>query len=214
VKKNNKDTIGGIILKIKNELVDLKENPTEQSTEKIDTLLKNLQNLGPIILGLYRFLFILIIIVLCFGSYLFYDKVFDSKVARFNEDIRNMRNDSLVRAILEIKEFDPSDSSMNSYTYLIRNKKAVTYSMLMNERDSFEKLTIEKNKLIDSISSISSSQSQNLDLIMKNYPITFKHLNGYTYAESKQIDSALMILNHFRSKLHYDSTKKWWTIDR
>ena len=214
MKKNNKDTIGGIILKIKNELVDLKENPTEQSTEKIDTLLKNLQNLGPIILGLYRFLFILIIIVLCFGSYLFYDKVFDSKVARFNEDIRNMRNDSLVRAILEIKEFDPSDSSMNSYTYLIRNKKAVTYSMLMNERDSFEKLTIEKNKLIDSISSISSSQSQNLDLIMKNYPITFKHLNGYTYAESKQIDSALMILNHFRSKLHYDSTKKWWTIDR
>lgn len=108
--------------------------------------------------------------------------------------------DSLISILLGV------DSAM-TFTYRIRDSIPVTYPQLVNERDSIEAecVRLYNEKELYRIK---------MDLITRNYPIRVKEEGDYLVVHAEKLDSALMLLNSFRDRIHYDVEKGVWLIQR
>lgn len=97
------------------------------------------------------------------------------------------------------------------YTHLIKdyNKLVNEYNTLVNKYN----IIIGKN---DSVCSTIKNQNIALELIRKNFDITYtvevSENKTRVSLSSEKADSAFLLLPHFKTRLQYDSLKQCWNI--
>jgi hypothetical protein len=222
MKKSKKnESITDNLFFIKKGLSNLSNENEEVNHEKINAYIKAIDEIIILFKGLKRIVLILFLgIIICIGIIILM-KIYDTKVDNFNSEIKNYKTDSIVRKILEIKEFSKNDSIETSYNYLTRNDTIVTYNQLIKDSDSLEKKLILKQLEIDKKEDdiITKNNEINLlkdklDLARNNYDINFYETKTQITIEAKKIDSALVLLEVFRNRMTYDKKTGKWTITR
>ncbi len=136
------------------------------------------------------FLILLVIIVgLLFFTLLLLDR---------NETVESRLNYLEQRESLLVQFMAPD--STDNISYYSENDRPITYHHLFHENDSLRK--------------ISDSLKIYMDLVTKNYPISFHHDSNIFFVSSPEIDSALMLLNLYRDKIQYNPYEKTWIVTR
>lgn len=139
-----------------------------------------------------RILYIVIVLVfsaILTWTYMFLDRnnVLEAKVNNIENELKYYQHrDSMFVKIMGLE-------SPTSIVYRVKDNKPITYQELSN---------------------ISDSCSIHLKVILNQYPIKVKRKGNSYWAESAQIDSALMLLPVYRNMITYDSKKKIWEIKR
>ena len=131
----------------------------------------------------------LIFSVILIWTYMFLDRndVLETKVNYIENELKYYQDrDSIFVEIMGLE-------SSKSIVYKVKNNKPITYQELSN---------------------ISDSCSIHLRAILNRYPIKVKRKGNSYWAESAQIDSALMLLPLYRDMITYDPKKKIWSIER
>jgi len=109
--------------------------------------------------------------------------------------------DSLFNQIMNI-QYDSLETETGyisrSVSYRIKNGEIVKYNELVDKNDELEK---ERDIL-----------QRKLNLVLKNYNITFVETDRSITIHAEQIDSALLLLPHYKDKLKYDPKEKSWII--
>lgn len=203
---------------LRQELLTLKENENckeiDEAVYIVDEIITSFRGIRRIILILFVALIISIGVAILFYQY-------NTKVEDFNKEIKDHRNDSIVREILDIKEVTFGDSVNTSYDYVTRGKKIITYKQFNLENDSLKKVILFLNqKMLKSEISINKLEHEvalvqdKLNLVYENYDIKFVEHDKYIQIEGKKVDSALVLLQVFRNRLQYDEKTKSWTIKK
>lgn len=125
--------------------------------------------------------------------------------------ITDMYNDNLLEDVTQKKEiitkYEQAVRHDTIHTYYDENGKEITVSSLLDDN----------MRLMNKVSLLEmeiSMYETKLDAIKQLYGIEFvKEKNEYRI-ESKQADSAKLLLPVFRDRLKYDSIKKQWTVTR
>lgn len=129
----------------------------------------------------------------------------------------NMLDKIMVESIDSLK-----DKGIDEVTYKTKDGKLVTYWELASEKDSIKQkldsINSGLNININTLNNTIKEQSIGLDLIRRNYNIEIKKnykKNSVIYSVyAPHIDSALMLLPRYRSRLHYDKDNdRWYTKD-
>lgn len=182
-----------------------------KATEEVRTFFKGIKKLFLILTSLVVLLIVLLII----------STSYNTKLENINSELENQKIDSIIRTIMDIKRIQKNDSTITtSYNYQVRGDKIVTYNELVEEKDSLRN-TIDSLKLMRiKLKSKNSELDQKLKMIIDNYGIQFtefykiknKDTINYLRLEGKKIDSALILLEHYRKNLTYDKEKNQWYI--
>ena len=182
-----------------------------KATEEVRTFFKGIRKLFLILTSLVVLLIVLLII----------STSYNTKLENLNLELENQKIDSIIRTIMDIKRIQKNDSTITtSYNYQVRGDKIVTYNELVEEKDSLRN-TIDSLKLMRiKLKSKNSELDQKLKMIIDNYGIQFtefykiknKDTINYLRLEGKKIDSALILLEHYRKNLTYDKEKNQWYI--
>lgn len=167
----------------------------------------------------HTIIFILSAIILCLLSVLYLNWEDRKNNEEFCKDIDDIKNDSLIVEILDVEKNVNGDSIVSKYHYYIKDGKAIKYHDLKKENDSLKDIILDNNyemwelnnKLISTEYDLDLYKSK-LNLVTKNYPISFKENKNSTSIESKQLDSALMLLDHFRHKMFYNKETNSWVF--
>ena len=125
--------------------------------------------------------------------------------------ITDMYDDNLLEDVTQKKEiitkYEQAVRHDTIHTYYDENGKEITVSSLLDDN----------MRLMNKVSLLEmeiSMYETKLDAIKQLYGIEFvKEKNEYRI-ESKQADSAKLLLPVFRDRLKYDSIKKQWTVTR
>lgn len=203
---------------LKKGLLSIKKKENSEDIDKaiiaIDEIIISFKGLRWLILILFVALIISIGVAVLTNLY-------NTKVEDFNTEIKDYRNDSIVRKILDIKEIKIGDSITTSYNYLTKGKKIVTYNQLELENDSLMKAVLSLNvKILKSETKIVKLENEiatakdKLNLASENYDIKFIEHENYIQIEGKKIDSAFILLQAYRKKMQYDDKTKSWTIKK
>ncbi|AXP81253.1 hypothetical protein CJ739_2172 [Mariniflexile rhizosphaerae] len=213
-------------------------NEILETTIEIKTFFKGVKKIFHILFSLVVLLMILLII----------STSYNIKLENVNSELENLKIDSTIQKILDIKRINQNDSITTSYSYQVRDDKIVTYNDLVNINDSLLSLMGESVKLRhevvnnnDSILNLLKSSYEsnlnlyksNINLKSKNYELE-KKLNlinenyGIDFSKSykiknddtttvfslkgKKVDSAFILLNHYRKNLSYDKVNNEWHI--
>jgi predicted GIY-YIG superfamily endonuclease len=197
----------------------LKENE-EINREKIDIYIKTIDEIIIMFNGIRRIILVLFFgIIICIGIIILM-KIYETKVENFNVEIKNYKSDSLVRKILQIKEFSENDSTTTtSYKYITRNDSVVTYNQLVKESDSLQKELLLKEFEINKKENYINSKNKEvnllkdkLDLAISNYNINFFETKTDITIVAKKLDSALVLLEIYRDRMIYDKDTGRWKI--
>jgi len=136
------------------------------------------------------FLILLVIIVgLLFFIFLLLDR---------NKTVESRLNYLEQRESLLVQFMAPD--STDNISYYSENDIPITYHHLFHENDSLRKM--------------SDTLKIYMDLVKKNYPISFHHDSNFFYVSSPKIDSALMLLNMYHDKIQYNPYEKTWSVTR
>lgn len=138
---------------------------------------------------IFSILIIVVFSIILTWTYMFLDRndVLESKVYNIENELKYyQRRDSMFVEVMGLE-------SPTSITYKVKDDKPITYQELSN---------------------ISDSCSIHLKVILNQYPIKVKRKGNSYWAESAQIDSALMLLPIYRDMITYDPKKKVWSIKR
>lgn len=171
------------------EQADIKEafSDLEEKVNKRSIFIKQIRNLF--------FLMIIFILITLAYTISLIDKSEALMVRVENLEYR----DSLFNRFME------PDTATHTFTYRVREGEPVIYKELLSENDSIKKKYNDaKNR--------EREYKIKLDLVKKNYPITFSEKDNYIKIHSNKIDSALMLLEYYRHKLSYDKDRQVWTI--
>lgn len=117
----------------------------------------------------------------------------DNQISLLNDDIVEKRN--------TINNLQWSDSLFTKFmdlSYDSINGNPLTYSDLMKENDSLKNVN-RHNEL-------------KLSLARRNYDISFKETDSYITIMAPKLDSALLLLPHYKNKIQYDANKKTWSV--
>lgn len=193
----------------------LKKGIKENSLESTDTsvYLEAIEELNIAFKGLRNLTLILMVALVGSVVIIFINDIYGEKVQDFNNKVEDLRGDSLVRKILEIKSIKKSDTiTTTDYTYYLQNNKLVTYPQLKKENDSLLNKIAKLNSNISDIESEVQLLKDKIGLAEKYYEVKFYDKGKYIEIEGKKIDSGLLLLNHFREKLYYDEKSKSWKI--
>lgn len=198
---------------IRKGLLELKQETAESTNERIDSYVDIIDSLTTFFKGFKRLVLILTSLITLLLIILIISQFYAPKVINFNNEINDLKNDSLVREILEIKEIKKNDSiTTTTYNYLVRGEKVVTYSVLSKENDSLNQKLTKKNEAIHNIENKVSILQSKLDLVTNYYNIKFKESKKQISFESKQLDSAMILLDYYRDKMIYDPVTDKWNI--
>lgn len=196
--KNNEQTIKAIVSELKDELrvTDLAKNDRVQET--MDKLEQKIEIHEKTKRGLANLWLLLLIIFAVFitGNFLLLDRndALESKL-----ELLEYR-DSLFKKFMEV-------DSNSFITYRTINGRPVTYHQLEKEKDSLE----EKSSNIEKLKEHYRIQ---LELVTRNYPISFQEKGNVYTIYAPQIDSALQLLPVYRDMIKYDAKNQVWTISR
>lgn len=198
---------------IREGLIELKQETAEDTNKKIDSYVDKIDSLTTFFKGFNKLFLILTSFIILLLIILIISQFYAPKVIKFNNEINDLKNDSLVRKILEIKEIKKNDSvTTTTYNYLVRDEQVVTYNMLSKENDSLNQQLETKNKAINNIENKVSNLQTKLNLVTKYYNIKFKESKRQISFESKQLDSAMILLDYYRDKMKYDPATDKWNI--
>ena len=128
----------------------------------------------------------------------------DNQISLLNDDIVEKRNtinnlqwsDSLFTKFMDLS-YDSINGNRTIY-YKSINGNPLTYSDLMKENDSLKNVN-RHNEL-------------KLSLARRNYDISFKETDSYITIMAPKLDSALLLLPHYKNKIQYDANKKTWSV--
>jgi hypothetical protein len=220
-KREKSETIADKLLFIKksfqifgNENIEDKEELIKTSKHKIDELIYFFN-------GLRKLVYFLVIIVLVLLFLLMFSFFYVNEAKNISSEIEDVKTDTIANQILEVKRIMMPDSTFQtSYNYQIRNNKIVSYNQLLKEIDSLEKLISSKNLKINTLENDIVTANAKIDLAQDQYGIRFwneteikqKKEIEYINVESKKVDSALILLEAYRKKLHYNKDSKKWEI--
>lgn len=211
-KSKNNDSIIQNLFFIKEGLIEIKNNDNKIDFEKLETYIKTVNLIIIAFKGVKRLFLILFAIIAVLVGYIVISSEYNSEVLDFNAEIKNLKNDSLVRKILEIKEVEKGDSITTSYNYILRNDKLVTYNMLLRENDSLSSKNDSIKNILDELIDKNKNLKSKLNLVFDNYPIKIIETDKYITIESKQIDSSMILLKAYRHKMYFDNSKNHWII--
>lgn len=226
---------------IKKGLQSLKGQNT-LSEEKIDNYIKEIENLHTLFKGLKRLLLLLFSALLLGIIIIIFLSLYNRKINSIDTQINNLKNDSLIFELLEIKKTDEGDSISTTYNYLTKDGKVVSYQTLSKENDSLLRVLVDETKkskkdtekmlefsqdkqatsqeLINKNNELIKIIEKNnileakLELVQKKYPIKFSIKDDYISIESKQLDSSMILLQYFRDRITYDSKNNVWKIKK
>ena len=128
----------------------------------------------------------------------------DNQISLLNDDIVEKRNtinnlqwsDSLFTKFMDLS-YDSINGNRTIY-YKSINGKPLTYSDLLKENDSLKNAN-RHNEL-------------KLSLARRNYDISFKETDSYITIMAPKLDSALLLLPHYKYKIQYNANKKTWSV--
>jgi len=123
------------------------------------------------------------------------ENLYNDNIEKTNIINKLQWTDSLFNQIMNV-QYDSLET--RSVTYRIKNGEIVKYDELVNENNKLEK---ERDIL-----------RQKLNLVQRNYNITFEETEKSIMIHAAQIDSALLLLPYYKDKLKYNPTEKTWTI--
>ncbi|ROI12456.1 hypothetical protein EGH90_00060 [Kaistella haifensis] len=194
-------------------------NKKEITEDEINSSLDEIDNLQTIIKGIKKLFIILFSLVICLIILLIITFSYNQKLNNFQDDIKSLKDDSLVIKILDVKKTKVGDSITTTYDYFTENGQPVKYRTLKKENDSLLSIIINNNKeeisqleIKKNIEIEKSNLSKKLDLVFRNYPIKFKETDDKITIESKEIDSAMILLKQFRHKMKYNKQTDTWTV--
>lgn len=197
--KYTKDELLFLLDKIDKSEIDLPEQNIEQFLDiEIDNYRnkKKIERRGDLVMLLILFT------ALTFFIFMTY---FTSKENKYlSKRVSDMEwTDSLFYEFMNVTVND--STNQRSIRYRERNNKIITYLDLVNENDSLKRnISDLKNK--------NSTYRIKLSLTEKNYPISFIEKDNWISIESPTIDSALLLLPHYRHKLKYNAKEQTWSI--
>lgn len=219
MKKNRKnESIFESLSLLKKGLLSIKE---KENSEDIDKAIIAVDEIIISFRGLRWLILILFVALIISIGVAFLSNRYNTKVEDFNKEIKDHRNDSIVRKILDIKEVTIGDSITTSYNYETRGKNIVTYQQFKIENDSLKKviesLNLKMHKRETKIAKLEyevALAKDKLVLAYDNYDIQFVEHEKDIQIEGKKMDSALVLLQAFRKKMQYDEKTKSWTIKK
>lgn len=211
-KSKNNDSIIQNLFFIKEGLIEIKNNDNKIDFEKLETYIKTVNLIIIAFKGVRRLFLILFAVIVVLVGYIVISLEYNSEVVDFNAEIENLKNDSLVRKILEIKEVKKGDSITTGYNYILKNDKLVTYNMLLRENDSLSSKNDSIKNILDELIKKNKNLKSKLNLVFDNYPIKIIETDKYITIESKQIDSSMILLKAYRHKMYFDNSKNHWII--
>lgn len=220
-KKNQNRSISEtfqLVLKKYNSLKQGKDGKELETINELENLTKELlkffKGFRKILLIIFSLLLILIALF-CFSIYK------NVELTNINSELENQKVDSIMKTILDIKEIEvDSVTTRTSYKYQKKGDKIVTYKNLLDENDSLQgridSLRILRIKQKSRISTL----RQKLGMAKDNYGIDFREYykvrNGdttnYIEIRGKKVDSAMMLLEHYRKNLTYNKEEDLWYI--
>lgn len=194
---------------------DGKELETINELEKLTKeLLKFFKGFRKILLMMFSLLLILTALF-CFSVYK------NIELTNINSELENQKVDSIMKTILDIKETEvDSVTTRTSYKYQKKGDKIVTYRNLLDDNDSLQEQIDSLRILRIKQKSQLSTLRQKLEMAKDNYGINFREYyrvrNGdttnYIQIQGKKVDSAMMLLEHYRKNLTYNKDEDLWYI--
>jgi hypothetical protein len=191
-----------------------------ENSEKIDKR----KRIDKIILTIYIFLISAGLLVSMYYNYTLENQINE----RDNLIHRLTVSDSILNQILEIKE--DSVTQTRTWEYLKKNGKVLKYNelnKLLSKSDTdYNKAMIEMQGFIDELNS-TTQQNKILNdslalieavfhLLKSKYDLELrvevKESSTYITIEAKKIDSALLLLPHYRNKIIFNSEKQKWYV--
>lgn len=144
----------------------------------------------------------ILLIIFAFSLvYLYYTLNENNKLATRVTDME--WSDSLFHKLMTVTIDDSTKNK--SIAYRVRDDKIITYFDLVNENDSLK-------KKINQLNIENSLHKIKISLTERNYPIKFYEKDGWISIKSPEIDSALLLLPHYRNKITYNIKDKTWNV--
>lgn len=214
---NNNKTIYQSLSLIKDRLVLLKDEPIKVSKAEIDQSITDINQIFKMLKGLKNLFLILISLLIVLLLYFGYTEYYREEVRIFNNKIDRFKQDSLIKEILDIKIDTIDDKITTEYFYRKKGEKVIKYSDLISRNDSLTNELLrnknEKDSIITSLSEKLGDTQIKIRLLEGNYPIKFKETEKDITIYSPELDSALILLKHYRHKMKFNEESKVWIID-
>lgn len=208
-KKNKRRRLSEVVDEIKKEISN---NENMDKSEIVNSLLDEANQIivenkkADNGIGYAMLIMIGLIIYLIFNSY-----QSDYQINILNTDIVEKRNtinnlqwsDSLFTKFMDLT-YD-SVTGLRTIYYKSKNGRPITYSDLIKENDSLKVklVNLENNNRFNELK---------LSLAKNNYDISFIETDSYIKIMAPKIDSALLLLPHYKNKIKYDMNKKTWNV--
>lgn len=220
-KKNKNRSISETFQLILKKYNSLKQGKEERELEKINELENLTKELLIFFKGFRNILFIMISLLLILTGLFCFSVHKNAELTNINSELEYQKVDSIMKTILDIKGMEVDNvTAQTSYKYQMKGDKIVTYKNLTDENDSLqERIDILRIMRITQKTQISTLRRK-LDMAKENYGIKFKEYfkvkNGdttnYIEIHGTKVDSAFMLLEHYRNNLTYDEAKDLWYI--
>ena len=204
------DTLKFIIKKVKT----LQNNGNTKDNESLNEILENIKELQNFFKGIRKLFLILVTFILLLIVLLGISISYNNKLIDNINELENKKVDSILQTIMDIKVIKKNDSTtVRSYNYQVKGNEIITYNDLLKENDSLTE-TYQSLKLKN------QTLKNKLKLVETNYNVTFnefykiknKDSIKYIRINGKNLDSALILLEHYRKNLFYDKNRKEWRI--
>lgn len=220
-KRKKDELIGDSLTFIERTLKSLKDTISKKERESIEESIQKTQDIRQFISGTKRVLTILGVIVLLLISTQVMSLYYIDELKTTNAELETQQIDSIINQILEIKTIDTDSTILTTYDYRTRDGKIVSYRQLSIEKDSLANEYLTLSKELKDTERENYILDAKLKFLQEKYDLdlntTLKDLDNGTIqyifsANSKRIDSALILLNRYRDYLYYDDESKAWYI--
>ncbi len=147
---------------------------------------------------------IIMLLLVLLGLGVFYMYMMNDRVDILQQEVNDKRStirslqwsDSLLNRFMNIT-YDSATQKAYIH-YVMRGDSGATYMQLAHETDSLRR-------------ELSGARAK-VELAERMYRIRYRDLGDRIRIEAPQLDSALMLLKYYRSKLKYDPEEKVWII--
>lgn len=144
-----------------------------------------------------------------------------SELETINKNLRLNSSDSLLYKIMDVKFIESDTTRTRSFKYQSINGEPLTYNQLNSKNDSLIDVIKRTKTSADSLLIHHTGLHNGLDFIYEKYKIKVytkyiqDSINGNYYSmeiPENIVDSALLLLPHYRDKLEYNEESDNWTI--
>lgn len=218
-KEKKSESIAQELIFIRKSFDKISAGNLESNKELIEETNQKFENIFKFFNGIKKLVLLLLFSLLIFLTLLVISFFYVDKAQNITDEINSLKTDTIANLILDVERvMQPDSTYTTSYYYYRRGNKIITYKQLSKEVDSLENVISDKSNKIDSLENELNSNKGKIDLAKNYYGLSFwysykkenKKNVKYVNVESKKVDSALILLEAYRNKLHFNNeTKKW-----